>query len=790
MPLLWLSLAFLAGAVLGEWLGWPLTAWLGLGAGALAVLLARPLLQRLPAPRFPLTLAASFFTLQVSHLPHPPVPYALLLLVLAGGAARYQMALPRATPESLAWHNDRGGEVIVEGVVAERPEEGEGGTRIKLRAERLRLAEGGEAVPARGLLMAETQTGGDEWRYGDRLEMRGRLETPPAAEEGFSYREYLRRLGVLSQMRYAQVEIVARGQGQPLLQATDTLRRKALEAVFQIFPDPEASLLAGILLGVDEAIPPRVAEAFQATGTAHIIAISGFNMTIISGLLAGLFGRALGKRKGAVGAALGIAAYTALVGAGASVVRAAIMGGLSLFARQVGRQQDGLNSLAFTAAVMTLVNPQSPWDVGFQLSFMATLGLVLYAGPLQAAFARAAQRRLPLATAQRLAGPVGEYFLFTLAAQITTLPVTVYHFQRLSPVSLVANPAVLPAQPAVMILGGIATMVGMVSLPIGRAAAWLAWPFTAYTIRAVELFARAPAANLALGEVSLPLVLAFYAALFGLTLGREKLRGWAPALAPGAAALSLGALAMLAWRAGLSAPDGRLHLTLLDTGGKGEAVLVQSPTGRWLLAGGGGNPSQLADGLGRRLPPGQHRLDWLAATGGSEAMEQVTERFPPENALWAGGGSAAADRLKRSLAAQETAITVAEAGQTLDLGGGARLEVVVLGEQGAGLLMEWRSFRALLPLGLDEEGLAALRDQKGPVTALLLANGVNAASNLAEWMPALRPQVLLASTEAGWQLDAETMRVLGGMQVLSTGEHGWIKITTDGERMWVDAERK
>ncbi len=138
---------------------------------------------------------------------------------------------------------------------------------------------------------------------------------------------------------------------------------------------------------------------------------------------------------------LGIALYAALAGASAGVVRAAIMGGLGVFAAQIGRRQYGLNSLIFVAALMALADPHVLWDVGFQLSFMATLGLILYAEPLSQWFTGLAARRLPLSTAQRLSQPAGEYFLFTLAAQLTTLALILYYFQRLSLVSLSGQPA-------------------------------------------------------------------------------------------------------------------------------------------------------------------------------------------------------------------------------------------------------------------------------------------------------------------------------------------------------------
>ena len=128
-----------------------------------------------------------------------------------------------------------------------------------------------------------------------------------------------------------------------------------------------------------------------------------------------------------------------LVGADPAVVRAALLGGLALLARQVGRRQDGINSLAFVAALMVLANPLLLHSASFQLSFTATLGLVLYAQPLTDRFVRLASRRLPPDTAQRLSAPVGEYFLYTLAATLTSLPVLVYLSQHISPLSLLVN---------------------------------------------------------------------------------------------------------------------------------------------------------------------------------------------------------------------------------------------------------------------------------------------------------------------------------------------------------------
>ncbi|RPI31684.1 MAG: DUF4131 domain-containing protein, partial [Chloroflexota bacterium] len=635
MPLLWLSLAFLLGTVLGSALSWPVPLWLALaGLAALGLLLRR-------------RISLLFQSLPVS-LPSTPVPYSLIILALALGAARYQASLPAMDPGFTGWYAGGEQKMIVEGMVAYPPETRDRSVSFVLRPDRLRAEGSIQYIPVKGLLHV-TCLPGNDWHYGDRLRLVGLLETPPQGE-GFSYRDYLERQGIYAAMLYPQVKVISTDQGNPVLRWIYAIRDRALAVSKQIFPEPEGSLLAGILLGVETGIPEPVREAFRLTGTAHIIAISGANMAVVAGLFSTLFGRWLGPRRGAIAAVLGIGLYTVLVGASAAVVRAAFMGGLSLFARQLGRRQAGLNSLAFTAAIITLVAPQSPWDAGFQLSFMATLGLVVYADPFSQAFLRLASRVLPEPMAARLVGPVGEYFLFTLAAQLTTLPVILYHFHILSPVSLLANPAILPVQPAVMILGGLAVMLGMIYLPLGSLAAYLAWPFTLYTIRAVEAFAALPFAGINVDPMGPWVVVILYAALLAITLSVPRWSRWKTVVSPSMGLAVMAVLVFLIWRAAMWMPDGRLHLTVLDVG-SGDGLLIQSPTGRSMLIDGGPRASLLADALGRRLPFYARKLDYLLVAAGGEgqilSMPETLVRVPASQTVWA--GSSRSGRAARNL---------------------------------------------------------------------------------------------------------------------------------------------
>jgi competence protein ComEC len=811
MPLLWLSLAFLGGVLLGDYLGWSLTAWLLLAALWLSILVVRPVLSRVPfLQRIHLPARVSEPAARLCSLIRAPVPYPFLLLIFSLGGARFALSEPRLDERFIAWYNDLGVEYVVEGVIVDPPDARDYYTNLRVRAEEIHPLNNSIDIPVDGLLLAKV-TPGDDWWYGDRVRLQGEPGAPPEGE-AFSYRDYLARQGIYSFLSYPDAQLVERGQGSPVLASIYELRRRALEVVYQIYPDPEASLLAGILLGDESGIPEHVDQAFKDTGTSHIIVISGFNITVIAGLLATVSARLIGRgrvgaRWSALIALVGIILYTILVGGDAAVVRAAIMGGLTLFAMQLGRRQDGLNSLAFVAALMVLANPNVLWEVSFQLSFAATLGLILYAGPFSSVFADTASRWVPPETVRRFSGPVGEYLLFTVAASLMTLPIILYHFQRLSLISFIANPLILPVQPPVMILGGLAVILGMVYPPLGQLAAYLAWPFVLYTIRMVEFLARAPHAAITLGRVSLLAVAVFYGCLLGWTFAGERIRNWfadrdweLPSKVWFAAAALLGVLVVLVWQVALSAPDGRLHMTVLDVG-SGEAVLVQSPTGRALLVNGGASPSRLSDSLGRRLPLTGRALDWLVVAAASDtqlaALPDTIDRFPPEQVLWSGpaAGSRSASFLRQALSEASIPITRTRQGHSLDLGGGAVLQVLANTPRGCILLLEWGNFQALLPIGLDFAGMQSLTADRTltSVTSLLLADGGYAPLNTPEWLARWDPRIVLLSVEAGDKdglPDWETLAAVEGRTLLRTDQHGWIRLSTDGQQLWVEVERK
>lgn len=786
LPLVWFSLAFLAGIILSSLVSLSIWIWLGLAIFAIVfTFLSRIFSSRLHPSSFILS------------------PFSFILFIsLFLGAARYQLSVPNFDAFHIAFYNDRNYDLLITGYLVEPPDYRDGYTNVRLNVTYVDTGDGN--LKANGLLLVRVSDN-QIFQYGDILRLRGKLKTPPENED-FSYRDYLAAQHIHSYMSSAVVTILPGRGGNPISAALYALKEKSLANIYRMFPDPESSLLAGILLGVDTGLTKDLQQAFKNTGTAHIIAISGFNISIIAGIFVTFFSRFLGPRRGAAVAIVGIIFYTALVGGDAAVVRAAIMGSLALFARQVGRRQFGLNTLLAVAMLMCLWNPLYVWDVGFQLSFFATLGLILYAEPFSQFANQIILKYFPTSAAERFVELFSEFVLLTFAAQLTTIPIMAYHFQRISLVSFIANPFILPAQPAVMILGGLAVMLSLVWIPLGQLAAWVAWPFAAYTIRIVELFDRVPHGTLFLGDFSIWFVILFYAALLSLTFGWSGFKEWIRSLGQRAGAVGVGgglvilAIALLlVSRAAVAIPDRLLHITFLDVG-SADAVLIKTPSGKSVLVNGGPSVTILSDQLGRRLSALNRTLDWLVIASTEEdqvaALPRVIERYPPDAVLWSGNeqGSFSARVLDEYLTLQTIDVTLAEKDQVLELGEGATLTILTTGPRGSVLLIEWQNFRALLPVGMSFEAMDELRNgaSVGPVSVLLIADSGYAPSNPPDWVAHLNPELIVLNVAAGdidGMPDSETLETIKEYSLLRTDQNGWIEITTNGEQMWVNVER-
>lgn len=775
MPLLWISLSFLIGLILGAYLPWTLVGWCAL---AVLALVLWPAFRFLP-DRGRVLHALCWLGHRESRLFVPPL---LLAAFLFFGAARMVSSAPDTAQGHIAGYNDNG-KFRVTGVLVAPPDKRDRSTLLRMEVEEVtpldEKGKSGPAQPAHGLLLALLPPDGD-WEYGDRLELDGTPVTPPEGED-FSYRDYLARQDVYSYLAYPRARLLDVDAASPLMAAIYRVRDWALAEVFHLFPAPEAPLLAGILLGVESGMPDSLSRAFQDTGTAHVIAISGFNIAILAQLFSNLFSKALSRWWAMIAAILAIAGYTILVGATPSVVRAAIMGSMALVADQLGRRTTGANSIAFTAMLMSLQNPHLPWDPSFQLSFGATLGLILYGDRFQSGFTRFLEKRMAAPKARQIAAPVGEYVLMTLAAQLMTLPVILYHFQRLSLSSLLANPLILPPQPLVMVFSGLAVLVGAVSDPLAHVLAWLAWPLSAYTNRLVELLASIPGGVLVLGEMGLGTVVLMYVAALA-PLWKESLPGkLRQTIRPATVLTGMALLTAILWRAVFSAPDGRLHLMIFDIQGS-QVLLVRAPQGETLLINGGPSGRLLDDALGRWLSPFDRRLDALllndSRTSAFSGLPAVLDRYPPGQLFWgcAPPETRVAEGLVEQVQNSVESIYAIKEEEALNIGSAARLSVRAAGKEGSALLLTMGNFRALVPGGTPLERIS--RDDLDSLSLLILDSRDMKNASPEAWL-AVNPRLVITTPDPG-------IAPPYGPNWFNTHPQGWYAITTNGEQMWLE----
>ncbi len=616
MPLVWLSALFLAGIVLSGYFDIPIIFWLAAGV----IFLACIFVEKMAARRF----------FNREHiLPFSPLPLSGLMLSLCCGAALYQGHLPSWNSSDLAWYNGRF-DVEVTGYIADIPLEADKSVSLIIEAQSIRLKGGRPVIPVHGRMMVRSVAGGG-YQYGDRLRIKGSLVQPPG-NETFSYREYLARKGIYSWLAGPDITRIGGRDGSPMMQFVFDLRFKLEENIRRMLPPDEAALLIGVLLGYDKGLPADARDAFRETGTSHILAVSGFNISILVALVAAFFRRLIPRLWSLLPVAVVILLFSLMVGGQASVVRAAVMGCAVQLGLALGRRTAGINALIFSAALMSLFNPFILWDIGFQLSFAATLGILLWGDRLTGAALNLSERIFPASIAARIAGWTAEFLLITLAAQVFTLPISAYHFQTFSWVGLLANPLILPVQQLLMMLGGMAALTSLLFFPLGQLLAWLAWPFCAYTLACARLLAAAGQGIWQTGETPILFIVLYYAALLALSFQWKKILPAMNKLLWPAALLIGSVLVLLVWRAYFTAPDGRLHITRLDYSAETVYYMI-TPGGNHILINGMSQPQQTASLIGGQIFPIQPRLDAVILTGDRELYAKGLPIFLANNVV-------------------------------------------------------------------------------------------------------------------------------------------------------------
>ncbi len=320
-----------------------------------------------------------------------------------------------------------------------------------------------------------------EVEYGDSLVFNCRVERP-IAFEGFAYDRYLATKGIYAVCFQPQYTDVHPSTSWSMVGAILTIKSFAIDTLRDVLHEPHSSFLSGLLFGGSTALSGDLKDDFRATGTSHILAASGYNVSIFSvTFLAFIMATRLGRRRGLILTTILLALYVIIAGASAAVVRAGIMGLLVVVGKWISRKAYMLNVMLLTASLMLAFNPFLLYDVGFQLSFVATIAIVTLTKPWSE----------KLDFVPDVIG-LREAFAGSLAATVLTLPIILWHFGTVSLVSAFANLLVLPLVPYAMATTGIGLIGGTTFDPVGQFASLPAWALSNVMLRVIEALGSVP----------------------------------------------------------------------------------------------------------------------------------------------------------------------------------------------------------------------------------------------------------------------------------------------------------
>lgn len=330
--------------------------------------------------------------------------------------------------------------------------------------------------------------------YGDSLAVRGTLDYFEA-EDG----------RMVAFMNYPEFKIIEKGSESSFIVR---MREKIIDFFNSSLPQNYSALMLGIVFGIKEEMTPDFYLDLQKVGLMHVIAASGMNITMLGGFLSMFFTILFRRQLAIVLTILSIIFYACLAGLEPSIVRAAIMGIIVFLAQLSGRQNSSFLALFFAAFIMLMRSPSLLFDVGFQLSFLATFGLI-YLRPIFSF--------IPIFKKFLNKSVLVEDLATTLTAQIMTLPILLINFGSYSFWSIPVNAIVLWTVPILMIIGGISVIIAFVIEPVGRIVLYFSVPFLLYFIKIVDLFGNFQ------GQIdikSLPIILVcgYYLLLFSIVM--------------------------------------------------------------------------------------------------------------------------------------------------------------------------------------------------------------------------------------------------------------------------------
>ncbi|MEI7809941.1 MAG: ComEC/Rec2 family competence protein [bacterium] len=353
-----------------------------------------------------------------------------------------------------------------------------------------------------------------EYKYGDEISLFGKLKKPEnfITDYGkeFDYINYLRKDGVLYVMGFPKIEIISHDNGNKIKSALFFAKDKFLEKINSSIKEPESLFMGGLILGDKASFSQSLRQSFVNTGTIHIVALSGYNVTIVAEWIMKLF-KFLPRNLGIGLGIFSIILFVIMTGANSTAIRAGIMATLALIARATGRNYDVARALILAGILMVFLNPLIlVYDVSFQLSFIATMAVIFVAPRMEKYFTWVTKKF-----------ELRDIITVTCSAYIFVLPFILYKMGTLSFVELPANALILPFIPFTMLLGFITGFTGLFSLVLAFPFGIISYVFLHYELLVINIFSNLPFASLSIPNFPLILMLAIYAYFIYRLFGRN-----------------------------------------------------------------------------------------------------------------------------------------------------------------------------------------------------------------------------------------------------------------------------
>ncbi|UCC17671.1 MAG: DNA internalization-related competence protein ComEC/Rec2 [Dehalococcoidales bacterium] len=740
----------------------------------------------------------------------------LFIITFFPGNYLYICNLPEKNEHELSYYNGKD-DIQLKGMIKIDPEPGDKNTRLQVDVNSVRVDEDWRNISGTALVFVPVYS---DYHYGDLLLIEGSPETPPQLDD-FDYEMYLARKGIYSTIYYPKISVLDTGTGIKPMEWIYSFRNNMAQITDQTMPEPHASLIKGILLGMRSTIPSSTRDEFSRTGTAHLLAISGLHLTIIAGILVSLGIRIFG-RKGYVYVWMTIVTiwiYAILTGMNPPVLRSVQMISLFLAAELFGRQRSSIIALVFAAALMSGFNPQILWDPSFQLSFAAMTGLVFILPLLQSLSRRALVSKFgETGILTGITTAIADSFSVSFSAIASVWPLVAFYFGIISPIAPLATFFALPALPGVIIAGFLSGVMGLVFLPAAQVVAWIGWLFTSYILMVVNAFSFIPVIeNQSIGIV--PVVL-YYAVLIIILwfIYRRNISTEITVSAAGFISLvpkkwilcPLSVLIIFTSIFACSIPDGKLHVYFLNVG-QGDAILINKGS-RQILVDGGPSPQAITTALGKAMPFWDRSIDLVVlthpdadhVTGLIEVLRryEIKQVLYPDLEVYSGLYA----EFIALITEKNISSTLADAGQRITLSEDIYLDVLNPYHGSRYSNIDNRSIVLRLESGIldclltgditkNAEYDLMLRRLVKETMVLKLAHHGSASSTTDEFLTVVNPQIIIISAGKDNRYGhpdeevLERLKMKENISIFNTGIHGTIEFISDGNDVRVKKEK-